>query len=676
MASLVRSKARAVHCLRLSLLLFAMALPGQAKALSDEALFKHAKLAYSNRNAQALSDDVNQLKNQQYILAPYADYWLMLLRLESARDEEVQNFLAQYSTMPFADRLRGEWLKKLAKQKNWPAFFDELSFFNGEDKAVQCYALFGHYQLKDLDVASQAKAVWLTSADLPGACTQLFDAMQNSGVLSQEDIWARVRLALLDGNLPLAKSIMARLSKLDASASKWLDRADLAPQLLLEKKSIAVKSRLGLEVNLYALDRLARSKLDEAIEILNKTQEALQADQRAVAWGRIAYHAAREHDPMAVHYYALADGATLSSDQLAWKTRAALRAQDWLVVIQSIASMAPKQAEEGVWRYWKARALKETAGKNAEQIALAQSLFRKLASERHYYAWLAADEMESVMASPALDYPVSEQELSALANLPAIKRAIEFQRIGLRWESKVEWLLAAQNFDDKQLLAAAEYAMRQKWYDLAMDTADDTKFTHNFALRYPTPYRDLFRNYAKDAGLDEAWVYGIARQESHFMHLAKSGVGASGLMQVMPATAKWVAQRIGLNDYSHSMLHDLPTNVAFGTHYMRYVLDTMGGQVVLATAGYNAGPNRAKQWVASEPMDAAIYIESIPYAETRLYVQKVMANAQIYAPRLLLENSSIKIQALKARLGQIPGRAKLEQQAAQMPNVEPNRQNQ
>ncbi|MBZ4201122.1 MAG: lytic transglycosylase domain-containing protein [Methylotenera sp.] len=642
-------------------MLIALTLSGHAKAMSDEALFKQAKQDYSNKNAQALSDDLNQLKNQQYLLAPYAEYWLMLLKLEQARDEEVQNFLAQYGHMPFSDRLRGEWLKKLAKQKNWPAFFDELPYFNGEDKAVQCYALLGHQQLKDLDVSAQAKAMWLSSADLPGACTALFDAMQKSGALSQDDIWSRVRLALLDGNLALAKNILSRIANLDPAALKLFDRADLSPQLLLEKRAASFKSRLGVELNLYALDRLARTKLDVAILLYDKLQGQFDADERAVGWGRIAYHAARKHDSMALHYYGQAEGVTLNAEQLAWKTRAALRAQDWPVVLQSIALMSSKQADEGAWRYWKARAVKETAAKSAEQTALAHALFRKLATERHYYAWLAAEELDSVMASPALDYQVSEQELSLLANQPAIKRAVEFQRIGMRWESKVEWLSATRNFDDKQLLAAAEFALRQKWYDLTINTADNTRITHNFSLRYPTPYRDLFRNYAKDAGLDEAWVYGIARQESHFMHFAKSGVGASGLMQVMPTTAKWVAQRMGLNDYSHTMLHDLHTNVEFGTHYMRYTLDLMAGQAVMATAGYNAGPSRAKAWMATEPMEAAIYIECIPYPETRLYVQKVMANAQIYAPRLLAENSSIKIQSLKARLGKIPGRAKLEQ---------------
>ena len=264
------------------------------------------------------------------------------------------------------------------------------------------------------------------------------------------------------------------------------------------------------------------------------------------------------------------------------------------------------------------------------------------------------------MSSQAIEYKVTDNEVTAIASQPEIKRALELQRLDMRWEAKTEWLWATRHYDDKELLAAAEFALRQKWYDVAISTADNTKQTHNFNLRYPTPYRDLFRKSANEVGLDESWVYGITRQESRFMHYAKSGVGAAGLMQLMPATAKWVAKRMGMNSYNNSMIHDLSTNIEFGTYYMRYTLDLMGGQAVMATAGYNAGPSRAKRWQATEPMEAAIYIESIPFTETRNYVQKVMANAQIYAPRLVSENKSVKIQTLKARLGVIPGTGKPE----------------
>ncbi len=635
-------------------------LPGQVMALSDQALFQHARESYAAKNEIALAEDVHQLNAQQYLLAPYADYWLMLLKLEQARDEEVQNFLAQYADMPFADRVRGEWLKKLAKQQNWVPFFEEYANFKRDDVALQCYALLAHLQLGDAEITAQTRALWLTTADLPSNCNPLFDAMQKTGALTTEDIFARFRLALQDGKLGLAKSIASRLPEADEINLKLLDVAYQAPQALLENKPNVVKSgrkkttvttsasfktRDGIEVNLYALDRLARSNVDNATSVFEKLQDKFSHDDQAFAWGRIAYHAARGHHPKALEFYALAKETTLDREQFAWKVRAALRAGDWPVVLKTISMMQPAQAEESVWRYWKARAFKE---QNLQVEA--NALLGPLSKERHYYGWLAAEELESVMGNVQEQYTATDVEVTAVASLPAIKRALELQRLDMRWEAKAEWVWAMRGFDDKQLLAAAEYAARQKWYDTAISTADNTKQLHDFSLRYPTPYRDLFRASARNENVDEAWIYGLARQESRFMHYAKSGVGAAGLMQLMPATAKWAAKRMGLHSYSNDMIHDLSTNVGIGAYYMRYTLDLMNGQAVMATAAYNAGPSRAKRWMASTPLEAAVYIETIPFAETRNYVQKVMANAQMYAPRL-----GTNIQSMKSRLGVIPG---------------------
>ncbi len=638
----------------LSALTFTL-LANQAWALSDDALFQHARESYAAKNEIALAEDASQLKTQQYLLAGYADYWLMLLRLEQADSSEVVSFLNQYADMPFADRLRGEWLKKLGKQQSWPLFFEQYAYFQREDVTVQCYALYGHVQLGDADITAQAKSLWLTAADLPSNCSQLFDVMQKTGALTTNDIFARFRLALQDGKLSLAKTIAARLPNFDAANLKLLDRVYQIPQLVLDNKTISFKTRFGAEVNLYAVDRLARTKLDAAISTYNKVQNLFDADNRAFGWGRIAYHAARGHHPNALSFYALAEDTNLDREQLAWQVRAALRAKDWPTVLSAILAMQPTQSEESAWRYWKARALKE----QGQQVE-ANTIFGQLSTERHYYGWLAAEELESAMGNPDEHYTTTDIEVTAIASHPAIKRALEFQRLDMRWEAKSEWVWATRNFDDRQLLAAAEYAIRQKWYDIAIITADNTKQTHDFNLRYPTPYRDLIRSSANSENLDEAWVYGLTRQESRFMHYAKSGVGASGLMQLMPATAKWAAQRMGMYGYSNDMIHDLSTNIEIGTYYMHHTLDLMGGQAVMATAAYNAGPSRAKRWMASEPLEAAIYIETIPFSETRNYVQKVMANAYIYASRLGTKSMDTKVQTLKSRLGIIPGSGKPE----------------
>ncbi|PKO45886.1 MAG: lytic transglycosylase [Betaproteobacteria bacterium HGW-Betaproteobacteria-22] len=629
----------------------------QAWAMSDEAIFKHARDAYKQRNEISLSDDVAQLIKQDYLLAPYADYWLMLLRLNNADNAEVLAFINRYENMVFTDRLRGEWLKRLGKQQDWTTFFEQYGFFRRSDTAVECYALTGRILTTNADVSAQARVIWLTSADLPSACDPLFDTLQKIGVLKPDDIWAKLRLALHDGKLNVAKNITTRIPEFSKNSVSLLDVANKTPGILFtgevrrgkkvaEARLAKINTPADNEVALYAIDRLARTGLDTAVAVLTKMQAQLSEDDRAFAWGRVAYHAARRHHPQALDLYALTKGITLDKEQLAWWVRAALRAQRWDTVLLAINQMQDDQLQEGGWRYWKARAYL-AQNKQVE----ANAILGPLSTERHYYGWLAAEELESIVSSPLQQFSPSDIEVLAIASQPAIKRALALQQLDMRWEARAEWVWAVQDFDDKQLLAAAEYAYRQKWFDVAISTADNTRQLHDFSLRYPVPYRDLFRAAAVNEGLDEAWIYGLTRQESRFMHYAKSGVGASGLMQLMPATAKWAAKRMGLSAYSNDMIHDLKFNVGIGTYYMRYTLEMMNGQYAMATAAYNAGPSRAKRWMAEEPLEAAIYIETIPFTETRLYVQKVMANAQMYAPRL-----GMPVQSLKSRIGIVPGK--------------------
>lgn len=652
------SKKFLIHLLVLPILW----LPISSNALSDQALFQHAREAYAAKNEIALAQDLEDLKKQEYILAPYADYWLMLLRLEKAEAMEVESFLSRNGDLPFAERLRGEWLKKLGKQQDWQLFFEHYPNYKRDDIAVQCYAMLGKYQAEGAGelLAEQTRKLWMTTTDLPSTCNPLFEVMIKEGAISADDQWARLRMALQYGKLGLAKSIAAKIPSFDAKHLKLIEVVNQSPALLFDSTAASSKAarkkstpkisasfgtREGIEINLFALDRLARTNLDLAAVALEKVQSQFSAADRAFAWGRLAYHAARVHHPKALAYFSNAKNTILDKEQLAWKVRAALREKNWEIVEATTAQMQPEQMQEGAWRYWRARALNEKG-----LVGEANKIWGPLSRERHYYGWLAAEDLGSVMGNADQVYKVSDMEVTAIASHPAIKRALELHRLDMRWESKAEWVWATRNLDDKQLLAAATYALQQKWYDIAIATAENTKELHDFDLRYPTPYRDLFREAAANEGVDESWIYGLVRQESRFMHHAKSGVGAAGLMQIMPATAKWAARRMGLDGYKQELIHDLGTNVGIGTYYMRYTLELLNGQPVLATAAYNAGPSRAKRWLTGAPMESAIYIETIPFAETRTYVQKVMANAQMYAPRLGKPPVS-----LKTRLGMVSG---------------------
>ncbi len=610
----------------------------------DDALFSEAYSAYKDRNDKALASYAQRLQN--YPLAPYLDYWQTLLRLENTSTDTMQALLTRYADYPFSDRLRAEWLKTLGKQQNWTLFLAEYPKLVKEDAAVSCYAALAQHAQGDSDALRAAKSLWLVGTDQPSTCDALFATMRKQGVITESDVWIRMRMAFRNNQMSVAKSVARYLTEApDAKKLKLFDRVYENPRQVLEKKTITQNTRLGRELSLYALGRIARSQPELAVELWENIRGSYSPQDQAYTWGWLATHAARSHRPDALTLFKSAGDTPLEPEQHAWKARAALRVADWDALYQTISAMPAEMQEEPAWRYWKAYTLK----KNGNTVA-ANALLLPLAKEPSYYGLLAQEALGNIISAPPITYRATEADVAAIEKLPAVQRAMLLYRLDLRWESRLEWLQTIRDMDDKQLIAAAEFAFRQEWYDLAINTADKTKLTHDFALRYPTPYRDMMQAYSKENQLDEAWVYGLIRQESRFIARARSGVGAAGLMQVMPATARWIAKRIGFGQYHDNMIHQLTTNIQFGTYYLRHVLESMNGQPVMATAAYNAGPGRAKRWADKAPLEGAVYTETIPFNETRDYVKKVMGNAQYYARRL-----GTQAQTLTQRLGTVGG---------------------
>ncbi|HCA27941.1 MAG TPA: hypothetical protein DEP05_09970 [Betaproteobacteria bacterium] len=359
----------------------------------------------------------------------------------------------------------------------------------------------------------------------------------------------------------------------------------------------------------------------------------------------MAYRAARRHDPIALVWYAKADKKRLHPEQLAWWAREALRAGRWSAVLAAIRAMPATERQRETWRYWKARALKAKG-----QVTKANALLAALSVKHSYYGQLANEDLGEAIGPLPANYRANRREMAAIEKLPGIRRALLLYRLGMRYDGIREWNRAIRGLHDKALLAAAELAYRNHWYDRAINTANRTRALHDYALRYPTPHYHLMTAYTRKLGLDEAWVYGLIRQESRFAAGVRSSAGAYGMMQVMPATGRWIAKRLGIRHFHQRSLIDLDTNIAFGTYYLKHVLDLMDDQTVLATAAYNAGPLRAARWRAARPMAGAVYVETIPFTETRHYVQKVMSNAVYYA-----SSFGRRLVSLKQRLGTILG---------------------
>ena len=625
----------------------AQAVPITLAAQSDSN-FLMARDAYRAGDGAKLDKLAPQLEG--HVLAPYVRYWQLKTRIDEVDPDAVRRFLNDNRDTLLAPRLRNDWLKSLGKRASWEIFSQEYPLAQEEDTELVCYALVQRLTTQRVEALAEAKRLWFTGAETPDACEPLFSALLEKGTLNERDIWTRFELAADAGNFSLAQRINGKLAAQHQIAPKELERADRDPEALLIRNEFKGATVSGRELALYALQRavsrIARGSLESVTGAWRRARGQLPPGVAHAGNGIIAYAAARRLAPDALAWYREAASARLSDNQLAWKVRAALREQSWEDVLSAVTAMSTAQQQDPAWRYWKARAL--NAG---GQAAAARELLEGLAYDVSFYGLLAAEEAgiaSNVKSEPVLPTP---GELSDLDSLPSVQRMMKFYQLDLRPEALREWIWTIRNFDDRQRLIAAQYALSRGLFDRAINTADTTVTRHDFALRYLAPYKEILAGAAQQSGLDEALVFGLVRQESRFRADAISSAGAVGLMQLMPPTAKWVAKQLGKSDYRPSQIGDVATNARFGSFYFKYWLDKFDNLPLLAIAGYNAGPGRAQAWRSARPIEGAIYAETIPFNETRDYVKKVLANATLYARQFGTAGPS-----LKQRLAVIPPR--------------------
>jgi soluble lytic murein transglycosylase len=592
-------------------------------------------------------------------LAGWVEHWQLRLRLEENSDEGVAGFLEREGDSYLAEKMRGEWLRWLGKRKDWPRFQEEYPRLAQPDQELSCLALQARLERQDdVSALDEARPLWFAVVDLPESCQPLMQRLSVDGRLGRDDIWARMR-RLIEVKKPGAAQAVARhLPAREAPDARKLEAViDHPARYLARLPGNFAASRAGRELALFAVARVARGDPAVAATQWRAIEQRFDKAERAYAWGQIAWQAALNHLPEAPDWYALAAGYPLSDEQLAWRARAALRAEDWPGLAQAVADMPPKLAGQPEWTYWAGRA---QAAQGARDEAT--RFYERISGQPNFYGNLADEELGRAIALPPRAAPPSAEELAAARANPGLRRALAVLRTDLRIEGVREWVWNLRGMGDRQLLAAAEVARGEGVWDRAINTADRTLVEHDYGLRYLAPFRDQVTAKAREVALDDGWVYGLMRQESRFVMDARSSVGAKGLMQLMPATARWVAQKIGLSDYHPSRVAEMDTNVTLGTRYLKMVLESLDNQPVLASAAYNAGPGRARKWRADRPLEGAIYAETIPFNETRDYVKKVMSNAVYYA--MLFED---KPQSLKARLGVVRARGAGDAGAAMLP---------
>ena len=619
-----------------------MATPAFAQSDKD---FLDARAAYERGDRMRL--DALAPKLADHVLAPYVDYWQKKLGIDTATDAEITAYLERWPRTPLADRLRIDWLKSLGKRGDWATFAALYPPPSGEDTELACYGIQYRRQRDGNGTLADAKPLWFTGQSTPDACDPLFAALLAANDLTVDDRRARLRLATEAGNVRLAQSIAADLPPDERITVREFAHVDANPGGALARGTeFRWKQRAGSNLALYALERAARTDAAGVRASWEKQRGRLSEADRLYGNARIAYHAARQQYPLAVDWFREA-GSVASNDALrAWRVRAALRVGAWPEVIAAIEAMPPAEQEDPAWRYWKARALSAT-GRAAE----ASPIYTALASEISFYGMLAAEAIgqRQEFASAPLD--ATTEALAAFGANPSVRRAVKLAALDMRAESQREWLYVVRGLPDDALLLAAEYARREGLYDRAINTAERTSTRHDFALRYMVPYRAEFSAAAQDNAVDLSLLLAIARQESRFAADIVSAAGAAGLMQLMPPTAKWVAKQLNRPDYRPSQIADASLNTQFGAFYFKYWLDRLDRMQPLAAAAYNAGPGRAQAWRAATPLEGAVWVETIPFNETRDYVKKVLANAMVYSRFL-----DLAYVPLKTRLGTVPPR--------------------
>lgn len=603
-----------------------------------------AREAMNRKQWSVLGALVPQAKSDT--LGMYPEYWLLRYQLwtppaTGRPTADLQRFISSNGDAYLADRLRGDWLLAAARSGDFETV-RKLAPVKNSNAQIECAILDAKHMTGQRATAAQATAVFAPG----GACWALYDQLVADGILGWEQLEPQLRDAIEADKTADARKLVQYMFEardiktydlLMKDPMKWLTRQDRMPVGRNEKELVTI-----------ALARLARSDVSVADSYLRR-EWAKSMSKPNLAWvrGQYALMAALKLDSRADDWYHEAGHIRMTDYNAGWKVRAALRQPkiDWKWVIESIDEMPASQRDDPSWVYWKARGLAATGRKDQ-----ANALYASIADRFDFYGQLSAEELGRRINVPPRPAPVSDREIAEARANPGLQRAVQLFRLGWRGEAVPEWNFTLRGMSDRQLIAAAELARAENIYDRVVNTSDRTEKEFDFSQRFIAPFEGRVTAKANAIALDPAWVYGLIRQESRFIMDARSHVGASGLMQLMPATAKWVAGKIGMTDFTPASVNDFDTNTVLGTNYLNMVLRDLNGSQMLASAGYNAGPRRPHNWRSTftHPVEGAIFAETIPFNETRTYVKNVMSNAVYYAAMF-----SGQSQSLKERLGNI-----------------------
>lgn len=567
-----------------------------------------------------------------YPLYPYLRYQELTRRLPGRPATEIREFLQTYADSPLAARLRDAWLRQLAADRRWDDYLRDYA--PTRDVEFECWR---RQALLDTGQTESAlhdfTVVWLRAVSLPATCDPVIAAWRSRGSPSPAQLWQRFELAMAGNNPGLAKTLRAAMPAADQNlADTWLAVAG-NPRLILEPNRLDFNDPRIAPILSDGLKRWGKRNALEAAAALDALKErAPQLAPRLADVERwLALWIASDYHPTALARLAALPDAEADRDVREWRVRVCLQQGDWNAALRWLDQLPALERDSPRWQYWRGRTL-ETLGRTEE----AREAFRRIAGQRDYHGFLAADRLGApyAIANAALAIPATELE-ALLVRFPALQRARELYILGREPDADAEWRQTIQNLDRAALLQAALLAHRWDWHAQAIVTISRAEHWDDLELRFPLAFREGIVNQARAGAVDPAWVYAVIRQESGFRPDARSPVGALGLMQIMPATGRQIARELRDDSVDNPPLLQPETNIRYGVHYLRRMLERLQDNPVLATAAYNAGPNKVAQWLpARSVVPADVWVETIPYRETRAYVQRVMEYTAIYQRRL------------------------------------------
>lgn len=625
---------------------------------TDNTLLNKQRSIFQQAHSALNTNQINKFKSlkQQldgYPLQAYLDYLYLRHRLNHTNNTVIAQFLSDNHGTFYADRLRNIWLDRLAKNKKWQTFLD--NYQQPQSVSRQCLRLQALIATKQYEQAfTEVPALWLVPRSQHKACDPAFKIWQERGLLTDELRWQRIKLSLQDNQFSLATFLAKSIQNSD-SVKAWISRwqkihRDPLPLLKQlpgtsppSKQTISLLQDVDIsrEIIQHGIARLSRKSTDQAFENWQRIQPAYRFSEQEKLFVRrdIAKRSALRHEDRALEFF-----GDIPAEP--WRVRAALWQQNWPAVQQAVLSLNSDEQQSPRWQYWLSRSQVELGNE-----ITAYKTFQNLMVERDYYAFLSADQLDSPYQMNHNPIVFTQDELDEIAQRPAVARLREFYALNMTIESRRQAYKLMQTLSTRDIELLATLTYQWNWYNQTIALLGKAKYWDALNLRFPIIYDTAILKAGKTNGIDPSWLFGIARQESAFNPHARSHVGATGLMQLMPKTGKLIARLINRPLKKTSELLNPDRNIQLGSAYLRRMYDKNQHNPVLATASYNAGPHRVKGWLPEQEMSADIWIENIPFDETRKYTSNVLSYAAVfdYQRKQKIKPLSDRMPAVKAK---------------------------